>query len=559
MDEAGATAGTEPSRYRAFISYSHADSRFAAWLHRRLEAWRRPGQGRLAPIFIDRAELAAGPDLSASVREALAGSAALVVIASPAARASLWVSQEIALFRELHSNRPVLAALVSGEPVEAFPELLLTNGGAATEPLAADFREGRDGKRLALLKIIAGLTGQPLDRLVQRDAQGRQRRVMWITAGALVLSAVLAALLVLALRARAEAEHQRAEAEGLVEFMLTDLRDKLKGVGSPTIMASVNERALKYYSQQDLARLPDFSLDRRARVLHAMGEDDEHLGRFPAALEKYKEAWRITAAVLARHPKDPDAIFAHAQSEYWVGEAAWQQGDLANTEVHWQAYLTQAEALAKVEPGSKRALMEQGYANGNLCELTQRAARRPEAALPYCTAATSFMRKSLEAASGDSSSVLALANRLGWEADILTAAARFDEAVASRWEEAGLVTRLAKSDPQNLEYRERLQWPQIGIAKTLIAANRPSEALPILRVALGEYEQLQRQRPDDVNITEQRMRVTWLLAKAARQTGSSEGARYVAEARQLHQQLRKTHSPAQMVRFDTMLKQLDEG
>jgi hypothetical protein len=38
MDEAG--VGTSPARYRAFISYSHADSRFAGWLHRKLEAWK---------------------------------------------------------------------------------------------------------------------------------------------------------------------------------------------------------------------------------------------------------------------------------------------------------------------------------------------------------------------------------------------------------------------------------------------------------------------------------------------------------------------------------------
>ena len=63
-----------PARYRAFISYSHADARFAAWLHRKLERWSLPGQPRLTPIFIDRAELAAGPDLSAQVRKALAGS-----------------------------------------------------------------------------------------------------------------------------------------------------------------------------------------------------------------------------------------------------------------------------------------------------------------------------------------------------------------------------------------------------------------------------------------------------------------------------------------------------
>lgn len=58
-----------------------------------MESARLPDKTRLAPIFFDRAELAAGPDLSAQVRKALAQSAALLVVASPAARASRWVGQ----------------------------------------------------------------------------------------------------------------------------------------------------------------------------------------------------------------------------------------------------------------------------------------------------------------------------------------------------------------------------------------------------------------------------------------------------------------------------------
>ena len=557
MNEVKAVA--PPVRYRAFISYSHADSRFAAWLHRRLETWAVPGQGRLSPIFIDRAELAAGPDLSASVREALAGSAALIVIASPAARASQWVSQEIALFRALHPARPVLAALVTGEPGDAFPEALLRHDGAALEPLAADFRHGRDGRQLALLKIVAGLTGQPLDRLVQRDAQSRQRRVMAITAGALLLSLILAAMLVVALRARAEADRQRAEAEGMVEFMLTDLRERLKGTGSPTIMAAVNERALKYYSQQDLATLPDASLDRRARVLHAMGEDDEHLGRFPAALEKYKEAWRITGAVLSRHPRNPEAIFAHAQSEYWVGEAAWQQGDLATTEMHWRGYLAQAEALERSEPGRSRAQMELGFAHGNICELTARKDADPGKALPDCTAASTFFRRAEAASPGDARIALALANRLGWQADLELRAMHADVAIALRSEEAAILDRLLRSDPGNSTYQERRLWPEVGKAKALLAIHQPAAAIALLRQVLVGYEQLAKRRPDDTLITEQRMRVTWMLATSSRDLGLPEAAAWTARTATLHRELGRTHTPGQMARFDKMITALNEG
>ncbi|MFN5903715.1 MAG: toll/interleukin-1 receptor domain-containing protein, partial [Novosphingobium sp.] len=142
------------AHYRAFVSYSHTDADFAVWLHRSIERFRltpESGQGlveRLVPVFIDRAELPAAPDLSAQVKQALADSAALIVVASPRARASRWVDQEITLFRTLHPDRPVLAALIDGDPETAFPAALSRHGEQQFEPLAADFRKGADGRQL---------------------------------------------------------------------------------------------------------------------------------------------------------------------------------------------------------------------------------------------------------------------------------------------------------------------------------------------------------------------------------------------------------------------------
>ena len=81
-------------RYRAFISYASADRVVGARFHRAIEHFRIPkplrgrehGRGpvpaRLTPIFRDRTDADAGVRLADTLRAALEGSDALVVLCS---------------------------------------------------------------------------------------------------------------------------------------------------------------------------------------------------------------------------------------------------------------------------------------------------------------------------------------------------------------------------------------------------------------------------------------------------------------------------------------------
>lgn len=463
------SAGAAAPHYRAFISYSHADTRFAGWLHRQLEAARLPDQQRLSPIFIDHAELAAGPDLSAQVREALAQSAALIVVASPAARASRWVGQEIALFRQLHPDRPILAALIEGEPDTAFPEALLGSPETPVEPLAADFRKGQDGKRLGLLKIIAGLTAQPLDRLVQRDAQTRQRRVMAVTAGAVILSLILAALLVVALRARDEARRQRAEAEGLVEFMLTDLREQLIGVGRIDVMQPVNARALAYYTdQRDLGELSPDSLDRRARVIEALGEDDENLGKIDLAYAKYAELHRVTLALLAKDRGNPGRIFAHARSENRLALIETTKGDIA---IGYPRFKNAKVLLDQIAPAQRRSEWFTLYSlvTGNLCAIGLKASDDPRLAIQHCEQAVGLAESQLRKNPADGAVRYDLSFHYFWLGKAWEAAGNRSRSAQAHAASLTLSDALIASDPKNMRWHEQhmeLCFNQAKIARS---------------------------------------------------------------------------------------------
>ena len=477
--------------YRAFISYSHADDRFATWLHKQLESWRLPDGSRLAPIFIDRAELPAGPDLSVQVRNALVRSDALVVIASPNAKGSRWVGQEIELFREVGPEKPVFTALIDGEPDEAFPLALTQYKGESIEPLAADFRKNRDGRRLALLKIAAGLSGLPLDRLVQRDAQARQRRVMAITAAAAILIVVLSTMLVFALRARAEAERQRAEAEGMVEFMLTDLRDRLKGVGRLDIMDAVNDRAMAHYKgEQDLGGLPPDIVLRRAKLLQAMGADElERAGYDPAAGQVraraaalQREAWRETKHLLDQKPDDPARIFAHAQSEFYLGsnylaDPTLERKTRARSALpHFLTYRALARKLIENDRNNLTWMDEVGYAEGNVCQVGLDIGEALTEAAQACRNATTAKETVWRGRAGDLDATNNLANTLAWEADARLAIGDAEGAIALRRRQLDLVQQVARLHPKDARALTFNMLARLGMAGLLAKLKRWDEA-----------------------------------------------------------------------------------
>lgn len=460
--------------FAAFISYAHADAGMAMDLHRRLETYRLPRALRrsgatatLGRIFRDRTDLAAADSLSDAIRDALAGAAALVVLCSPDAASSRWVDAEIRLFRQLHPAAPVLAVIVAGEPATALPPALTEDG---REPLAADLRLEGDGRKLGLLKIVAALARVPLDALVRRDAQRRFRRVTAVTLAGATALLIMAAMTVMAINARNEAQRQRAAAEGLVEYMLTDLRQRLRGVGRLDIMDGVNARAMALYTRDsDLSALPDDSLERRARLLHAMGEDDVSRGDLAAAAAKFREAHRATGAVLRRDPTDPDRLFAHAQSEFWIAYIPLARGDTAAARPHIRAYRDLAERLRAVDPDQTRALREIGYAEGNLCTLDL-SDRLP--AVARCRAALAAMEAVAARLPGDASAQRDVLNRHAYLADALAAADDFAGAVRSRQAQHQLATQMLAADPRNFDVMVEVANAKLALAAAHGAAGR---------------------------------------------------------------------------------------
>ncbi|MEO1046112.1 MAG: toll/interleukin-1 receptor domain-containing protein [Pseudomonadota bacterium] len=447
--------------FSAFISYSHANAAAVRKLHAQIEAYRLPeglgtvralnGQkGRLGQIFRDREDLSAAQDLSSAIKNALDRSHVLLVACSPAAKASPWVNQEIAYFRQHSPGRPILAAILDGEPAEAFPEAL-TEGGS--EPLAADLRKQGDGWRLGFLKLVAGIADVPLDALVQRDSQRQLRRVMAVTGMVALFAIAMSVMTMVALQARNEAQSLRRNSDIFVERQLTEGRRDLKAVGRLDILQKFNNRTLEFYAQQgEIADLPADSLEIWARLLHAIGEDYEATGDLDAALENFTRSHGVTEELLQREPDNPDRIFAHAQSQYWIGRIDELNGNFDAAAVWYKAYQKTILRLQEVEADTERTVSELAYAANNLGILALNK-KDFQAAKRFFVEAIAHFSSALELSGGDLEMAAERANARAWLASAYYQSGALTASRAERVRQLAELNEILAQDPENRAFQ----------------------------------------------------------------------------------------------------------
>lgn len=235
-----------------FISYRHADNseedrNWATWLHQTLEVYDIPEEligttnsrgeiipERIYPVFRDEVSLPASADLNIAINEAVDRSKFMIVLCSPRAVQSPYVSSEVIRFKSTGKSNRLMAAILLGEPnastrsdinedpedvrtLECFPEPLRYDVDKVgnilkeqvTEPIAVDFRlpdgnkgltnpgiyarsliarnvKRKDAQKAAAnyefkitnakLKLIAGILGVPLEILSKRDKEYQLRR-----------------------------------------------------------------------------------------------------------------------------------------------------------------------------------------------------------------------------------------------------------------------------------------------------------------------------------------------------------------------------------------------
>src|SRR5262245_55810034 len=507
-------------RYRAFISYSHADTKWANWLHGRLEGFRIDSDliGRetpmglipstLRPIFRDRDDFTAGHSLTEQTLAALDSSAALIVLSSPDAARSHYVNEEVRLFKHRHPDRPIIPIILDGKPgdpaSECFPPALkfeVSPDGTITDQpadlLAADMRATGDGRDLALAKVVARMLSVPADDVRKRQVSAQNWRLK-VTAAIITVLAVLSLVTGFLvwehqrqITGEETRERQRLAREEARDKQLAEMHgvvQRLLGI-SPAQAAPGSARALgdAVADAQEGAAQGDERLQKALDLLKANRPQDaeplfravadEKAARVKKDSKDAAAAYRNLGAIAGLgDPKRAREAYAKAleydgedpQALYWYGYLNFLAGDLGTAQRTLERLLDTATARGD-QRGIYRAHLVQGQIMRN----------RGNSPL-----ARDHVEKSLRVALAESASAK---DDFEWQRDISEAQIRMGDVLRDQGNLSGALDsykaalaireRLAAADPGNAGWQRDLSLSHGKIGEVILAQGNLSGAL----------------------------------------------------------------------------------
>ncbi len=362
-------------------------------------------------------------------------------------------------------------------------------------------------------------------QLAFRSAVGQQaRRARWLRWG---LVGVLAALALggtwagIAFSAQAdeeealrqEAESQRAlaqeqtrtsvahrrEADGLIDYMIGDLRMRLEGIGQVKILRAVAERARDYLDERQGGRTDNAEdAERRAAVLRNLAAVFLEEGDTTAADKAARDALMISQHLARRSPEDDNAQRNHAMSLTGLAGVQVARGDPAGALESYKSALLIYDKLATKAPEQITAQRDLSLINDRIGDVLT-SLGEVDAAL-VAQRASAAIAERLAAADPDNRvaqrDLVVTQNKIGasllYQGDLLGAR-------ASRERVLSLVSALAAADPSSAMAQRDLAIGHSTLGDVLARQGEVAAALVHYQKALSSDLDLATNDPSSAN------------------------------------------------------------
>jgi eukaryotic-like serine/threonine-protein kinase len=303
---------------------------------------------------------------------------------------------------------------------------------------------------------------QAFIRTSDRHARlGQKLRVLAVSLiASLGVLAILAAAV--AIHARQDAERRRAGAEGLVDFMLGDLSERLKPLGRIDLLDSVSTEALRYLADAPETVDRDASLH-QAKALMQIGDIRLSRADREQALSAFSQAMAVLKRLHKDHPGDADVLAELGKANYWMGQIYFRKHDMEATGRAWEGYRQAAEERAVIEPANPDAWIELSYAYNNVGTVAAAAGKTDDAIADF-RRSIELKRKVLAQQPTNDTVTAELADSLSWVGSSLEHSGKLAEAAEYYKQEFDTLTHARIADPTAALWQVRESYADIHIA-----------------------------------------------------------------------------------------------
>jgi eukaryotic-like serine/threonine-protein kinase len=396
-------------------------------------------------------------------------------------RATAWISDH----RQALHTRGRLEVSAKRWVIEGRPSDLLIPKGKLLE-------EARELLRFTEIPLNQDVTA--LISASIRKVKHAERMRIGALVGFAVIALIALMLGVLARRAQTTADRHRQEAEGLMDFMLGELADRLRPLGRLDVLEGIGRKSLSYFAQVEPTDLPPAAREQQARALQTIGEVARSRADPKAARQALLLAKTLLEANLKQGYESVELLKDLGADSFWLGQISLDEGRLDDAEGSFQQYQRYSERMMVLEPQNVDAWIEVSYATNSLGSVAQSRGDNLAAAAAF-ERSVELKRRAVASRPDDHVLRAELADSLSWLGSARQADGELGKALALFEQEQAELRALRAKAPTELRWTYRSVAAAQRHARLLAATGDATAAAAEMRDAKHLAQDLIQQDP----------------------------------------------------------------
>ena len=401
---------------------------------------------------------------------------------------------------------------------------------AELNPLEREFLEASVALKQSLEQEKEERQRRELEQ-AQALAAERERSAHRLRIG-LAFVAVLAVVAVgaasWAIQQQAQANNARDQADGLINFMLIDLRDKLIPIGRLNILDDVAKKAKEYLDRLPKKLVTPPRLRQQGVLLGNVGDVLSSQGELDEALKAYQQTLEIFKKLAEQEPINASWQSELSKSYERMGNVLHDQGDLAGALNSYRQSLTIREQLAEQDQSNSDWQRDLSVSYNKVGDVLVAQGKLEQALDLYQQGLTIAKRLAKQDQSNsDWQRDLGVSyNHIG---DVLRCQGKLNEARDAYQEWLSIARKLAEQDPANWIWQHDLgvSWERIGYVRQ--DQNDLTGAAEAYEFELQVFGKLSGLKPKDVGLETDYAESKLDLAGVHRLQGRKESALQLLE------------------------------